>query len=67
MFHVRSSNYHQPPRHARLFELLRQQNLAEEREEALARRPVELFATDHFEFRAERLMKNATESLLRSA
>ncbi|MBO9401470.1 MULTISPECIES: hypothetical protein [unclassified Shimia] len=67
MFHVRSSTYAKPARHARLFELLRQQNLALAHEEALARQPVDMFKADHFEFRAERMVKHAAESLLRSA
>lgn len=67
MFHVRPFEVANSARHARLFELLRQQNLAAHQKKVRARQTVELFKDDHFEFRAERLMKSATDSLLRSA
>ncbi|GAA6178759.1 hypothetical protein NBRC116594_01970 [Shimia sp. NS0008-38b] len=60
MFHAPHAVVAQPSRHKRLFELLRQQNMASQCEDIKPKR-------QEGDFLAERLLRSATSSLRRSA
>ena len=81
MYHAPNGVAAQPSRHARLFELIRQQNLASMKQQepsikhvkvkrAVAKRPVEPKRPQslevEFEFNTDRLLKSATNSLRRA-
>ncbi|WP_412554665.1 hypothetical protein [Shimia sp. MIT1388] len=76
MYHAPQAAAAEPSRHARLWELIRQQNLAAKKKPAnvvqvapkpkvQAKRPDSLEV--EFEFNADRMLKSASNSLLRAS